>query len=219
MDSADTGQWSMQVLQAIADDRLLPIEELDSGFIRPTYENQVIVSYMQAGLICQYIAANWGQQGLRDMLTRYADGDETGPAVEAALGITPDEFDDRFAAYVDDELGGVVENLDDWREAVQQANERGIAGDWSAALESAEHAIELYPDYVDEGSAYLVKARALSEDDEPALALDALRDYHARGGYNPTALFDLGRRLHDTGDEIFWAGHNSNKNMVSMLGK
>lgn len=191
----------VSVLQAIADDRLLPIDELDSGFIRPTYENQVIVSYMQAGLICEYIAANWGQQGLRDMLARYADGDETGPAVEAALGITPGEFDDRFAAYVDDELGDVVANLDDWRDAVRQANERGIAGDWSAALDSAEQAIELYPDYVDEGSPYLVKARALSENGEPALALDALGKYHALGGYDPTALFDLGTRLHETGDE------------------
>ena len=38
----------------------LPVAELDRGFIRPTYEAQVIVSYMQAGLICEYIAGRFG---------------------------------------------------------------------------------------------------------------------------------------------------------------
>ena len=39
----------LPVLQAIKADKFLPIADLDRGFIRPTYEAQVIVSYMQAG--------------------------------------------------------------------------------------------------------------------------------------------------------------------------
>ena len=41
----------MHVLEAMKDDKFLPVAELDSGFIRPTYQGQIMVSYMQAGLI------------------------------------------------------------------------------------------------------------------------------------------------------------------------
>ena len=37
------------VIGAINAKKLLPIAQLDRGFIRPTYPNQVIVSYFQAG--------------------------------------------------------------------------------------------------------------------------------------------------------------------------
>ena len=39
-----------QVFKAIKEGKFLPIADLDRGFIRPAYEQQVIVSYMQAGL-------------------------------------------------------------------------------------------------------------------------------------------------------------------------
>src|SRR5690606_31226523 len=69
-------------LQAMQEDQLLPIADLDRGFIRPTYQAQVMVSYMQAGLICEYVAGRWGQQGLKDMLSRFGAGAETAEAVE-----------------------------------------------------------------------------------------------------------------------------------------
>ncbi len=35
--------------------KLLPVAELDRGFVRPDYPGQVIVTYFQAGRICDYI--------------------------------------------------------------------------------------------------------------------------------------------------------------------
>ncbi|HUS05560.1 MAG TPA: tetratricopeptide repeat protein, partial [Bryobacteraceae bacterium] len=45
-----------QAINAIDKKKLLPIAQLDRGFIRPSYPSQVIVSYFQAGKICDYIA-------------------------------------------------------------------------------------------------------------------------------------------------------------------
>ena len=42
-------------IRAIKDKKLLPIAGLDKGFTRPSYPNQVIISYFQAGRICDYI--------------------------------------------------------------------------------------------------------------------------------------------------------------------
>ena len=71
------------------DDKFLPVAELDRGFIRPTYEAQVIVSYMQAGLICEYIAGRFGQEALERMLVEFREGKDTPEAIQGALGISP----------------------------------------------------------------------------------------------------------------------------------
>src|SRR6201992_3249324 len=51
-------EWSdrltPEILLAIRDKKLLPIAEMDRGFIFPDYPSQVLVSYFQAGSICDY---------------------------------------------------------------------------------------------------------------------------------------------------------------------
>jgi cellulose synthase operon protein C len=189
----------LPVFEAIRDDKLLPIAELDSGFIRPTYGAQVIVSYMQAGLICEYIGANWGQAALEKMLTSFRDGADTPAAIAGATGLTAAEFDERFATFVDAELGPVIENLKAWQAAQRKTMESAQGERWQPALEAADRAIELFPDYVDPGSPYLVKARAHRELGEAAAAQAALEAYHRRGGHDPEALMTLAEGLERDG--------------------
>ena len=37
--------------------KLLPVTQMDQGFIFPEYPEQVMVSYWQGGTICDYIAS------------------------------------------------------------------------------------------------------------------------------------------------------------------
>jgi hypothetical protein len=188
------------LFQAMQDDKLLPIAELDRGFIRPTYQAQVIVSYMQAGLICEYIAQRFGQDGLKAMLRLFAEGQETADVVADALGIPAAEFDSDFAEFLDEEFGALLENLEPWREAQREAHESANSGDWPTALTAATRAVELYPDFVDEGSAYLVKARAHEEANEQNAAVETLAEYRRRGGHDPSALRRLADRLYEAGE-------------------
>ncbi len=50
-----------EVLIAIRDKKLLPILKLDRGFVYPEYPSQVVVSYFQAGSICDFIKSRWGE--------------------------------------------------------------------------------------------------------------------------------------------------------------
>jgi cellulose synthase operon protein C len=186
-----------EVIRAIGEDKFLPVADLDRGFIRPTYEGQVIVSYMQAGLICEYIAANFGQQALEAMLDAYRDGLETPTAVHMALGIAAEAFDERFAAYVEAEFGSVIANLESWQVEQRAAHETAQLGQWDEAAAASARAIELYPEYVDAGSVYLILARAQEETGAHAAAVATLREYHRLGGYDPSALMQLGRWLAD----------------------
>jgi len=186
--------------EAMRDDQLLPIAELDRGFIRPTYQAQVVVSYMQAGLVCEYIAMRWGQEGLKSMLALFAEGIETAAAVERALGIPAAQFDEEFAAHLEAELGSVIENLEGWQRAQRDAHREADAGNWSEALAAATRAIELFPDYVDEGSAYLIKAKAHEEGGDLEQAAATLDEYRRRGGHDPTGLRALAKWRYDAGD-------------------
>lgn len=190
----------INVIEAIGEDKFLPVAELDRGFIRPTYEAQVIVSYMQAGLICEYISKNWGQQALIDMLALYRDGKDTAEAIEGALKIGTGEFDEHFGSFVAEEFDGIVANLHAWREAVGKAHEQAESEAWDDALEAAARAVELYPDYVDEGSPYIVEARAQQELGRHDEAVAALAEYRRRGGYQPAALIQLARWLDAAGE-------------------
>ena len=192
----------VRVLEAMADDRFLPVAELDGGFMRPTYEGQVIVSYTQAGLLCQYIALEWGQQGLVDMLNGFADGLSTAGAIREGLGVAPEDLDRGFREFLEAEFRATLDVLEEWQ-GLTQATYRALdAGDWEEVVDQAETAVGTYPDYVDDGNAYIPMAMALEELDRRPEAMDTLETYWRLGGYSPGALRRLGDWLHDAGRPV-----------------
>ena len=68
--------------------KLLPVAELDRGFIHPTYPSQVIVSYFQGGKICSYIAEKWGYAKLLAMIHDFAKLESTPDVIQKDLGIS-----------------------------------------------------------------------------------------------------------------------------------
>jgi len=181
----------LEVLQAMQEEKFLPVADLDSGFIRPTYEGQIIVSYMQAGLICQYIERRWGQQGLVAMLARYREGLATGEAIQRALQVSPETLDSGFQEFIEAEFAATFEGLENWREQGQAAAEAFDNEDWEDVIAAATDAIASYPDHVSETSAYLLKAQAHDALGQRDLAIETLARYWRRGGYAPTALKKL----------------------------
>ena len=189
----------MNVLDAMQEDRLLPIAELDSGFMRPTYQGQVVVSYMQAGLVCQYIERRWGQQALVDLLQHYRDGLDTARAIEAGLAVSPEDFDRGFEAFIEAEFRTTLDNLDEWRDRMEAAYEAANESDWARALTASAAAIELYPGYVEPNNAYVVNARAHEALGQMDAAVETLEAYWRLGGFEPPVLHRLADWLSDAG--------------------
>ena len=188
-----------RVLEAMAEDRFLPVTELDGGFMRPSYEGQVIVSYTQGGLICEYIHREWGQQGLVSVLERFAEGDDTAEAIRQGLGVEPDVLDSGFKEFIESEFRATLDILDEWKGHARSAYEARDAGEWEAVIAAADAAIEAFPDYVDVGDAYIPKALAHEELGQRQTALETLEAYWQRGGHSPAALRRLGDWLHEAG--------------------
>jgi len=190
----------LPVLAAMRDDRLLPIATLDQGFLRPSYPDQVIVSYMQAGLVCRYIDEHHGERKLGELLLAYRDGLDTSAAIDRVLGLDAPKFDREFERYVDEEFGTLLAGLDDWRRSHAELGKHVERGAWRRVAELADELIATHPAYVEPDSPWLALAKARDELGEPAAALGALRDYWSRGGYHPDALKDLATRLAENGD-------------------
>ncbi len=189
----------MFVYGALAAGKALPIADLDRGFIRPEYEQQVHVSYMQAGLTCDYIAQRWGFGKLADMLAQFRRGGTTAEAVQAALNISADTFDRQFGEWLRDRFGAVFAGLKPLTDARAAAAKAAADKQWSAAVPAAQQALRILPDDVEEGSPYVPLAmaqQALGQDDA---ARQTLLDYWQRGGYEPQALGTLAQLLYKAG--------------------
>ncbi len=184
----------------MAGGQLLPIAELDQGFVRPSYPGQVMVSYMQAGLICHFIERQWGFESLVGMLEEFALATETGDAVGKVLKVSPEEFDRRFLDDLQAGYGAVLNEMDRWTSLVSQARKASLDGDWEQAIGQARAAIEIYPQFVESGSPWLSLARASKGQGATAEELAALSRYRAAGGGQPAALRRLAGLLYEQGD-------------------
>jgi len=87
---------SLHFISAYVDGKLLPISKLNSGFLRPETPQQIAVSYLQAGRLCEFLAATFGMDKIRAMVVAYGEGKETEAVFKEVLGKTPDEIDQIF---------------------------------------------------------------------------------------------------------------------------
>src|ERR1700674_753165 len=136
------------ILVAIRNKKLLPVAELDRGFIRPDSPTQVIVSYYQAGRICDYIQSRWGADKLLDMVHSFAQHTTTPEVIQHDLGLSPEEFDKQFLEWLDKDVGKEVANFDHWREGVKQLVQLAKDKKYDEVLKAGEEVRRLYPEYV-----------------------------------------------------------------------
>ena len=189
----------MSVYAAMRADQFLPVATLDQGFIRPTYPNQVIVSYMQAGLICQFVDQEFGEDKLALLLSEFRDGLDTAQAIDRVLEISAPRFDREFATFVEREHGEFLAQLDEWQLMREGLDEMHREERWDDVEIAATNLIERHPNYVEPDSPYLLLASAREAQDRRAEAIAALRQYRDRGGYDPDALKELAGWLEEAG--------------------
>ena len=187
------------ILVAIHDKKLLPVAELDRGFVRPEYPGQVIVSYFQAGRICDYIQSRWGADKLLDMVHSFAQIRTTPDVIQQDLGLSPEDFDKQFMDWLMKDVGTVVNNFDQWRAALKELAQLDKEKNYDEVLKKGEEVRKLYPQYVYDANAYEFMADAdLAKNDKKA-AETILTDYEKMGGRNPGALKQLASLEKDLG--------------------
>jgi cellulose synthase operon protein C len=184
---------------ALRDKRFLPVKELDAGFIRPSYPNQVQVSYIQAGLVCLFIEERFGFERLSALLRQFTRNVSTEQAIEAVFRLPAEDFDEQFDAYARARFAGPLARMDEWESLYRRAQQAVEAQKWQDAIEPAQRAAALYPEHTGPGSPHLLLAQSLEKLGRRAEALTALESYRKAGGWAPAALRDLARWLDEAG--------------------
>jgi tetratricopeptide (TPR) repeat protein len=184
-------------IDAIKKKKLLPVADLDRGFIHPKYPSQVIVSYFQAGRICDYIKENWGYDKLLAMMHDYAGGASTPEVIEKELGLKPEEFDKKFLAALEAATKKTVDGFDEWKKKIREVSVLAKAGKHDEVIKEAQAIRDVYPDYVEAGSAYEFLSDAYLAKGDKAKAMAELSRYSAIGGRSPVLLKKLATLLEE----------------------
>ncbi len=188
------------ILLAIRDKKLLPVTDLDRGFVRPEYEAQVIVSYYQAGRMCDYIQTRWGADKLLEMAHSFAKVETTAEVIQQDLGISAADFDEQFLAWLVADVGKTAQNFDPWRKSLRDLVEAAREHHNNDVIKDGQEIRNLYPDYVYDGNAYEFLAQAYEATGDQKDAATTLTDYEHRGGHDPATLKELASLEQDLGE-------------------
>jgi cellulose synthase operon protein C len=190
---------SPEILIAIRDKKLLPVAKLDRGFIFPEYPAQVVVSYFEAGSICDFIKSHWSEDNLLDMVHSYAQRKTTPEVIQADLGLAPEEFDKQYLAWLNQRYGAMAANFNDWRKALEQLVEAANQKQYDAVIQKGPAILRMYPEYIGDANAYeFIAVADLAKGDKKAAAA-VLTDYEKIGGEDPSILKKLAGLQEDLG--------------------
>jgi cellulose synthase operon protein C len=190
-------RMSPPVIEAIKGKKLLPITELERGYTRPNYPNQVIVSYFQGGKTADYINERWGYQKLLDMMNDFAGNHSTAEVIERQLKMKPEEFDTAFLGWLDKQVGEQVSAYSDWQKRMKSlAAVVKDKGEDEIILTEAEALAKIFPDYIEKGSPYEIAAGVHEKKGDKVKARLILETWAKQGGREPALL----RKLADLQD-------------------
>jgi tetratricopeptide (TPR) repeat protein len=152
-ETAASPEWGDRLgpdeIAAIKNHRLLPVAELDRGFVHPVTPRQVVVSYFEAGRICDYITEKWGWDTVLAMLRDFGASDDTATVIRKELKMEPADFDLQFVAALEAETKRTVEKFDRWKEAIKRIDAASTSRNYDDVIRLGSDARDLYPDYVE----------------------------------------------------------------------
>ncbi len=188
-------RMSPDVIKALQEKKLLNVSDIDRGFVHPTYPGQVVVSYFEAGKICDFISQKWGESKLLDMIHAFAQITTTDDVVRKQLGVEPADFDKQFFAWLDNDTKKTVAGYNEWRAKMKGMGDLMKPGKEDELIKTALSVRDLYPDYVEHGNVYVILADAYMAKGDKAAALDELQRYSRIGGRDPATVKRLAAML------------------------
>jgi tetratricopeptide (TPR) repeat protein len=188
------------IVVALREKKLLPVAGLDRGFVRPQYPAQVLVSYFQAGQICDYIQDRWGAAKLLDMVHAYAHVVSTSEVIQKNLGMSAPEFDKQFQAWLYGRVQSTLGSFDDWHQRLASLVKLEHDKRYDDVIREGDAVIRLYPDYVYDANAYEFLAEAQLAKGNKQGAAVTLEAYMKAGGRRPASLESLAQLQESLGD-------------------
>jgi len=203
-ETQENSEWgdriTPDIVVALRDKKLLPVAELDRGFVRPEFPAQVIVSYYEAGRICDYIQTRWNADKLLDIVHSFAQLKTTPDVIQENLGMSAEDFDKQFQDWLYKQDGAPAAHFDEWHTKLKDLVEQAKNKNYDGVIKEGAEVVSLYPDYIYDANAYEFIAQAQAAKGDKKAAAAALTSYEKLGGHDPDALKELATLEEGLGD-------------------
>ena len=206
------------MLTALNEKKFLPVDDLDSGFVRPKDPMQIGLSYFQAGQALDWIVKTYGQDTVNAMVLSFAERKTTPEVIQLHLKLTPKEFDAKLDAFMRERFGKVADNLKEIRTAMLAATKALAKKDWDTAIAEGLKATSGYPVTAILSSGYEVLAKAYTAKGDKVKTREVLRQYATASGRDPESLKQLAQLEEDNGDKAMAAAALKRLIYISPIG-
>jgi tetratricopeptide (TPR) repeat protein len=182
--------WNKMLLERVPTrKKLLNLDTINLGFIRPNEPEDRQLAYCQSQLYAQYMLKRFGQDALIKMLAAYRRGLTTDRAITACFGVDKANFEEEYLKFLDDVVKTIRTRVDDEEKVTFSQRQRQLTSkpddadlnarmayehfarrDYREARPFADKALKLKPHHP---LASYVKARLLQSigDSDAALAI------------------------------------------------
>ena len=170
---------SIGFVQAMAAGDLLPIGQLNDGFVRPDRPERIGLSYYQSSLVVEFLEREFGIAGIREMLRGYGRGEDTETVLRGVSRLTPEALQQRFDAWLKERFARPVQAIEEGDPAVFSVQLEAAAGalqagDTAVAVQVLRAARERFREYGGESGPGVPLAVALWRTGERRAALDEI---------------------------------------------
>jgi cellulose synthase operon protein C len=101
-------EWNRMLLERVPErKKLLNLDTINLGFIRPHEPEDRQMAYCQAQLYAQYMKKRFGDDALIKMLAAYRRGLTTDRAIAACFHVEKADFEKAYLAFLDDEIKSI----------------------------------------------------------------------------------------------------------------
>jgi tetratricopeptide (TPR) repeat protein len=98
-------------VKAYKEGRLLKASELNSGFTRPQNPEQILLSYYQAALVCEWIEEKYGFEKIRQSLLLFSENRPAEEVFRQTLGLDVAEMDEEYGRFIDSRVKEIASHL------------------------------------------------------------------------------------------------------------
>ena len=142
--------WDEILARRAHDDKLIDLDSLTFGFIRPVNSEEWTLAYCQAALHVDYLHEKFGGKAIADMLAAYAERKTTTEAIQESLGISQVEYEKGYRQFVAGHLGkrglNISRKTPSLAELQKSAEREGATAADLAALAKAHLDRKSHPD-------------------------------------------------------------------------
>jgi Flp pilus assembly protein TadD len=105
--------WNNLLVERVPERRLLDLETINLGFIRPSEPDERQLAYCQAQLYARYMLKEFGDDSLSRLLDAYRRGLTTKDAVEQTFDLPVEEFEEGYLAFLDEVVSTIRTRVED----------------------------------------------------------------------------------------------------------